>query len=114
MLQGFLTELSEEAQATVAGSFKCLRASDITKDAVGVADQAHDFCAPNVRGGELRLPEALQQGPVMLSFYRGGWYPVSPYFARSEPPKCAKATTAGTQEVGRSRSQSRERGAVGR
>ena len=36
---------------------------------------APDFSLPNVRGEEVRLSQLLAKGPVVLTFYRGGWCP---------------------------------------
>ncbi len=74
-LQDIMSGLSEDVQAAVAGSFERLLDSDVAKDAVGVGNEVPDFTLPDVRGGDLRLSEALKQGPVVLSFSRGGWCP---------------------------------------
>ena len=42
---------------------------------LGKEDQAASFALPDVNGDEVKLEELLQQGPVVLSFYRGGWCP---------------------------------------
>lgn len=44
--------------------------SDIT-----IGSTAPDFTLPNADGEEKTLSELLQNGPVILSFYRGGWCP---------------------------------------
>lgn len=36
---------------------------------------APDFDLPNAKGGNLRLTERLQKGPVVIVWYRGGWCP---------------------------------------
>ena len=36
---------------------------------------APDFTLPDVRGASVRLSDALNNGPVVLAFYRGGWCP---------------------------------------
>jgi len=42
---------------------KCLKAGDV----------APDFVLPNARNKGISLTELLANGPVVLSFYRGGW-----------------------------------------
>ncbi len=74
-LQEFLSGLPKEDQTTIAGSFERLLKSDVAKDAIGISDTAPDFILPNARGGNLQLSKALKNGPVVLSFYRGGWCP---------------------------------------
>ena len=43
--------------------------------ALGVGAEAPDFALPTADGGTLRLGEALAEGPVVLTFYRGVWCP---------------------------------------
>lgn len=43
--------------------------------ALKVGDTAPDFILPDVDGDPVRLHGALQHGPVVLVFYRGGWCP---------------------------------------
>jgi peroxiredoxin len=38
-------------------------------------DYAPDFSLPNARGRAVSLSGALENGPVVLTFYRGGWCP---------------------------------------
>lgn len=40
-----------------------------------VGARAPDFSLPNALGEEVRLYELLEQGPVVLTFYRGAWCP---------------------------------------
>lgn len=43
--------------------------------ALKVGDLAPDFTLPNATGEKITLKAALQNGPVVLNFYRGGWCP---------------------------------------
>lgn len=52
-----------------------LVATGIANDALTVGDDAPDFSLPNVTGELITLAELLAHGPVVLSFYRGGWCP---------------------------------------
>lgn len=42
---------------------------------LSVGDQAPNFTLPDAKGGTVELYEQLKQGPVVLTFYRGGWCP---------------------------------------
>ncbi len=42
---------------------------------IKVGDIAPDFTLPNVDGAPRNLYKLLEQGPIVLSFYRGGWCP---------------------------------------
>jgi peroxiredoxin len=52
-----------------------LRASFALEKAIGVGDQAPDFTLPDAQGKPIRLSNLLQFGPVVMTFYRGGWCP---------------------------------------
>jgi peroxiredoxin len=43
--------------------------------AVAKGEAAPDFTLPNARGAQVTLSKLLAKGPVVLSFYRGGWCP---------------------------------------
>lgn len=52
-----------------------LRESGISSGAKAVGDFAPRFTLPNAAGSEVALDGLLRHGPVVLSFYRGGWCP---------------------------------------
>jgi peroxiredoxin len=74
-VQDFMSSLPADEQATVMQSFEKLHASSVAAGAVNVGDTAPDFSLPNATGKTVNLYAALEQGPVVLSFYRGGWCP---------------------------------------
>lgn len=74
-LTSFMSGLPEDAAATVKAAFEKLLASDVASGAVNTGDCAPDFELPNAAGRTVRLSEQLAGGPVILSFYRGGWCP---------------------------------------
>jgi len=47
----------------------------IVENSLGEGSVAPDFRLPNVHGEEVTLRELLSRGPVVMSFYRGGWCP---------------------------------------
>jgi len=71
----FISALPEDQRNIVANAFAELMASSVAAAARGPGDRAADFQLPNVRGGTLSLHAALEEGPVVLSFYRGSWCP---------------------------------------
>jgi peroxiredoxin len=52
-----------------------LRASFAVEAAIGVDDLAPAFALPDARGNSVSLLDRLQHGPVVVTFYRGGWCP---------------------------------------
>lgn len=71
----FMAGLPAEDAQVVGDSFAKLHASSIGSSAITTGGQAPDFELPDARGGTVRLYQALGKGPVVLSFYRGGWCP---------------------------------------
>ena len=74
-VKSFMSSLSEDEAQVTAGSFEKLYVSQIAENAINVGDIAPDFTLPNATGDRVTLYEALNSGPVVLSFYRGGWCP---------------------------------------
>lgn len=50
-----------------------LATSGIIESALKEGDIAPEFVLPNALGADVSLSELLKKGPVVLSFYRGGW-----------------------------------------
>jgi peroxiredoxin len=49
--------------------------SNTADRAVGAGSSAPDFTLPNALGEDISLNRLLNEGPVVLSFYRGAWCP---------------------------------------
>lgn len=52
-----------------------VKASGVADGALGVGDRAPDFTLPSATGERVRLSALLRDGPVVLTWYRGGWCP---------------------------------------
>jgi len=52
-----------------------LAASGAAARAVQKGEQAPDIALPNAKGATVKLSALLARGPVVLTFYRGGWCP---------------------------------------
>lgn len=78
-LAAFKAEFSRTAPAGRAALYEAkieeLRADFALESAVGVDEVAPDFALPNSAGKSIVLKELLRSGPVILTFYRGGWCP---------------------------------------
>lgn len=71
--QALLSKLPKETLASLASGIEELLRSRVDRDALRVGDRAPDFELPNALGKSVRLAQRLAQGPVVVSFYRGGW-----------------------------------------
>ena len=67
--------LPAEVQALMQEKAAELARSGIAESSLGVSDKAPDFELPNAVGARMQFSQLLQGGPVVLSFYRGGWCP---------------------------------------
>lgn len=74
-LEAFMSSLPPEDQQSIGEIMQRLLDSDVTAEAKQVGDRAPDFTLPNVQGQTARLADYLARGPLVLSFYRGGWCP---------------------------------------
>jgi peroxiredoxin len=78
-----LEELSREVRSTAsperlqanAQTLSDLVASGLSASALREGDVAPDFSLPDARGHVVALKTLLDHGPVVISFYRGGWCP---------------------------------------
>lgn len=64
-----------ERQALYEAKIEELRASFAIENAIGPNDRAPEFSLPDARGKSVSLSALLRDGPVVVSFYRGGWCP---------------------------------------
>jgi peroxiredoxin len=75
LTENFISGLPQDDQATVQQAFEIILNSNSGDQALRQGNMAPDFQLPNAKGGETKLSDQLQQGPVVISFYRGGWCP---------------------------------------
>jgi len=52
-----------------------LKQSGIIDKNLKIGDKIPSFSLPNVKGETITSAELLNRGPLVLSFYRGGWWP---------------------------------------
>jgi len=70
-----MQQIPKEALAVMEQAMEELARSGIVDHSLKAGDQAPDFTLPDTHGDNIRLTDTLGQGPVVLSFYRGGWCP---------------------------------------
>lgn len=71
----------------------------VTERALNVGDTAPDFTLPNAVGESVTLNELLRDGPVIITWYRGGWCPYCNIQLRGFQDILPEITDAGAQLV---------------
>jgi len=71
----FMANLLDHQRDIVTDASTRLMESDAASEAKSTGDIAPDFNLPNAAGKFGILTNYLKDGPVVLSFYRGGWCP---------------------------------------
>lgn len=71
----FARSAPPQVAAALQGSIDELARSGIAARALRVGDLAPEFTLPDAEGQPVSLASFLVRGPVVLSFYRGGWCP---------------------------------------
>lgn len=70
-----LAKMPEEVVQILLKDLQKLSASGIVDNAPKVGDKIADFSLPNHLGNVLKLETLRKEGPVVITFYRGGWCP---------------------------------------
>ena len=99
-VQAFMADLPEEDAQLTAKSFEKLHASDTADGAINSGDSAPDFELSNATGGTVRLYEALDKGPVILNFYRGGWCPFCNLELQALQSRLQEIRSLGATQIG--------------
>jgi len=68
-------QLPQEVQTQMAAATAELANSGLTDNSLTQGDRIPEFTLPNATGGQVTISELLASGPVVISFYRGGWCP---------------------------------------
>ena len=67
--------IPEEVSKVLQRATQRLVESGIAESASNVGDHFPEFALPNVVGNAISSQNLLQTGPLVVSFYRGGWCP---------------------------------------
>lgn len=67
--------IPEEIRSEFAKGIKVVEESGILKSAKQVGDRAPEFTLRDPLGKQVRLSDLIKKGPVILTWYRGGWCP---------------------------------------
>lgn len=69
------TRVTPEIKKAFKEGIAAIDEARIVEKAKQVGDEAPDFTLKNAAGEEVKLSEELKKGPVVLTWYRGGWCP---------------------------------------
>jgi peroxiredoxin len=73
--KAFGAKADPETKTAYAAGIQAVADSGILEKAVQVGQAAPDFTLKNARGESVQLSALLKNGPVVLTWYRGGWCP---------------------------------------
>jgi len=77
-----------------------LAGSNLAAGALKVGESGPDFILPDAHGEPVRLNSLLNDGPVVLIFYRGGWCPYCNLHLRGFQRRLPDIRLLGAQIVG--------------
>ena len=70
-----LRELGDDVEKLFAGQIEQARSFKVLEHGLGVGANAPNFSLPSATDETVELKRLLEDGPVVLTFYRGGWCP---------------------------------------
>ena len=73
--EGWRKRVPAERQAIMERHIEQLRTGELAKTMLKVGDKAPAVVLNNVKGQPVDLGELLKSGPLIVTFYRGGWCP---------------------------------------
>ncbi|HWZ74060.1 MAG TPA: peroxiredoxin-like family protein [Casimicrobiaceae bacterium] len=65
----------DDVATTIAADNEALLRSGLVARALQAGAKFPDLRLPNARGGQTRIYDVLARGPLVVTFYRGGWCP---------------------------------------
>jgi peroxiredoxin len=71
----FAAKAPDSKKKLYAEGIQAVADSGILESAVNVGDRAPHFSLTNATGNTVSLADELKKGPVVLTWYRGGWCP---------------------------------------
>ena len=87
-------KFTEEKIRIYADGIKSVADSGILEKALNVGDKAPDFTLKNALNKSVSLYNELENGPVVLTWYRGGWCPycnITLHYLQEKLPEFKKA-----------------------
>ena len=95
----FSAKAPEKKKSDYERGIQLVRDSGVEKAAKQVGDKAPNFVLPNALGEDVTLYSLLKDGPVILTWYRGGWCPYCNLYLHELQEVLPEFTKAGAQLV---------------
>ena len=73
MEQEFIQQAPEGVRTMMVEAMDGLKQAGIDKDSLRKGDKAPAFTLPDASGNPVSSAQLLSKGPLVVSFYRGGW-----------------------------------------
>ncbi|MGD1935168.1 MAG: peroxiredoxin-like family protein [Candidatus Phaeomarinobacter sp.] len=96
---GASTRIPEEALAIMRAADEELTAQGVGNDALKVGDTLPDAELPSATGETVRMSELAAKGPLVITFYRGGWCPYCNLELKAYQDLLSEITALGGQLV---------------
>jgi peroxiredoxin len=95
----YAVHMPADIAAAMGRADAALASSDLVGKAIGAGEFAPDFTLPDADGVPVTLSRALRDGPVIVSFYRGGWCPYCNLELRAYQALAAEMHAAGVRLI---------------
>lgn len=95
----FRQNVADPIQSTMATATQDLIDSGIANQALKEGESLPDIRLPNVTGQSVAIKDLLKAGPVVISFYRGGWCPYCNLELKALQDKLPEIKALGAQLV---------------
>ncbi len=96
---GFIGRAPAARVAMMEAATAQLKSTGIESSALKVGDRAPGLSLPDAKGKQVSLNQLLEQGPVVVVFYRGGWCPYCNLELRAWQAHLAELNSLGTTLV---------------
>jgi peroxiredoxin len=98
-LAGWMTRVPADRRAAMERHITHLSATGIGRNAKQAGDQAPEIVLPNAHGVTFDVATLLAKGPVIVTFYRGGWCPYCNLELRAYQAVLPRITATGASLV---------------
>ena len=98
-LAGWKQRVPPERQAAMERHIAHLAETAVGKNAKQAGDQAPDIVLPDATGRSFAVADLLAKGPVIVTFYRGGWCPYCNLELKAYQAVLARIRAAGASLV---------------